>query len=146
MCTSTSQISFNFNHTVDAQKVEIVAGETTKQVNFFTSGNKIYFEVKAPIYELMEAGALSEGQNFTVRLVGVHAEDNATKTLGEDGTIAVDYVCGAKPLKLISSTNFDNTHKFLSFWPKGDADGIITLTFDGNIQITRVRDKDCIKK
>lgn len=135
MCTSTSQISFNFNHTVDAQKVEIVAGETTKQVNFFTSGNKIYFEVKTPIYELMEAGALSEGQSFTVRLVGIHAEDDATKTLGEDGTIAVDYVCGAKPLKLISSTNFDNTHKFLSFWPKGDADGIITLTFDGNIQI-----------
>ena len=44
MCTSTSQISFNFNHTVDAQKVEIVAGETTKQVSFFTSGNKIYLK------------------------------------------------------------------------------------------------------
>ncbi len=135
MCTSTSQLSFNFNRTVDAQKVEIVAGETTKQVSFYTSGNTIYFEVKAPIYELMDAGALSEGQTFTVRLVGVHAEDDAAKTLGEDGTVAVDYVCGAKPLKLTSSTNFDNTHKFLSFWPKGDADGIITLTFDGNIKI-----------
>lgn len=135
MCTSTSQLSFNFNRTVDAQKVEIVAGETTKQVSFYTSGNTIYFEVKAPIYELMDAGALSEGQTFTVRIVGVHAEDDAAKTLGEDGTVAVDYVCGAKPLKLTSSTNFDNTHKFLSFWPKGDADGIITLTFDGNIKI-----------
>lgn len=135
MCTSTSQLSFNFNRTVDAQKVEIVAGEATKQVSFYTSGNTIYFEVKAPIYELMDAGALSEGQTFTVRLVGVHAEDDAAKTLGEDGTVAVDYVCGAKPLKLTSSTNFDNTHKFLSFWPKGDADGIITLTFDGNIKI-----------
>ena len=135
MCTSTSQLSFNFNRTVDAQKVEIVAGEATKQVSFYTSGNTIYFEVKAPIYELMDAGALSEGQTFTVRIVGVHAEDDAAKTLGEDGIVAVDYVCGAKPLKLTSSTNFDNTHKFLSFWPKGDADGIITLTFDGNIKI-----------
>lgn len=135
MCTSNSQLSFNFNRTVDAQKVEIVAGETTKQVSFNTSGNTIYFEVKAPIYELMDAGVLSEGQTFTVRLVGVHLEDDATKILGEDGTVAIDYVCGAKPLKLISSTNFDNSHNFLSFWPKGDADGIITLTFDGNIKI-----------
>lgn len=135
MCTSTSQLSFNFNRTVDAQKVEIVAGEATKQVSFNTSGNTIYFEVKAPIYELMQTGALSEGQTFMVRLVGVHVEDDATKLLGEDGTVETQYVCGAKPLTLVSATNFDNTHAFRSFWAKGDADGIITLTFDGNIKI-----------
>lgn len=135
MCTSTSQLSFNFNRTVDAQRIEIVAGQTTKTVSFNTNGNTIYFEVKAPIYELMQAGALSEGDHFTVHFVGVHSEDNPDLLLGTDGSLSVDYVCGAKPVTLASATNFDNTHKFLSFWPKGDADGIITLTFDGNIQI-----------
>lgn len=135
MCTSTSQISFVFNRMIDAKKVEIVAGSESKPISFNTNGNSLYFEVKQPIYELMKAGKLTEGQEFSIRISGIHEDGEESNVYGENGQLTQSFVCGAKPVALVSSTNFSNDHAFRSFWTKGDADGLVTLTFDGNIKV-----------
>ena len=135
MCTRNSQLSFGFNRTVDAQKVEIVTSTTTKPVAFNINANSIYFEVKQPIYELMSAGQLAEGETFDVRISGIHENGDESNIYGDNGEFTAHFVCGAKPVALASSTNFSNDHAFRSFWTKGDPDGIVTLTFDGNIKV-----------
>lgn len=135
MCTRDSQLSFRFNRSVDAQKVEIVTEKATKSIAFNTNSNSIYFEVKQPIYELMKAGQLAEGDNFSIRISGIHQDGDDSNVYGENGELTAQFVCGAKPVSLVSSTNFSNDHAFRSFWTKGDPDGIVTLTFDGNIKV-----------
>ena len=135
MCTATSQLSFGFNRTVDCRKVELVVGEESKAIAFNTGSNSIYFEVKQVIYNLMKSGKLKEGDKFSFRISGICEDGNSENLYNTDGVLTIDYICGAKPVSLVSATNFTTDHKFRSFWPKGDADGIITLTFDGNIKV-----------
>lgn len=135
MCTKTSQLSFGFNNVVSCSKVEIIAGSVTKPIDFGVNGNSVFFEVKEPIYTMMAAGQLHEGDEFTIRLSGLCVEGDEDVKYGTDGVYTSTFKCGAKPVALVSKSNFSNDHQFRSFWPKGDAEGIVTLTFDGNIKL-----------
>lgn len=147
MCTSTSQISYYFDQPVQCSKVEIVTSKTTKVIDFNRNGNHIFFEVKEPIYALMQAGSLSEGEEFSIRLSGVVSNDDSSlkvtastidgdnATVEADGVVSAKFICGAKPVTLVSTSNFDQSHSFKSFWTKGDTDGIVTLTFSGAIKV-----------
>ncbi len=147
MCTSTSQVSFSFDKPVECSKVEIVTSKTSKIIDFNRNTNKIFFEVKEPIYALMKAGSLAEGEEFSIRLTGVNSTDDSSikvtdcsiegenASVDANGVVTAKFICGAQPVSLVSNTNFSNTHSFKSFWTKGDADGIVTLTFSGDIKV-----------
>ncbi len=147
MCTSTSQVSFSFDKPVECSKVEIVTSKTSKIIDFNRSANKVFFEVKEPINALMKAGSLAEGEEFSIRLTGVTSTDDssisvtdcsiegANASVDANGVVTAKFICGAQPVSLVSNSNFSNTHSFKSFWTKGDADGIVTLTFSGDIKV-----------
>ena len=135
-CTANSQISVYFDNSVSCSGVSIVYGDNGKKpIEFNTGSTSVFFEVKDAIYNLMNKGELKEGDKFSFVLSGVTLRDDATVKAGEDGTVSIEYVCGAKPVALVSATNFDTTHVFRSFWTKGNADGLVTLTFDGPIKV-----------
>lgn len=134
-CTSNSQMRFKFNQAVACTGVEVIVGSHTEELNFNTGANTVFFELKEPIYKLMSAGTLKEGESFTIRLTGVTVNGDAKDKLGDDGVVEETFICGKKPIALVSNTNFVNTHIFKSFWKKGDADGIVKLVFDGDIKV-----------
>lgn len=135
MCTSTSQCSFGFSNQVSCSKVEIVAGSVSKPIEFNINSNRVFFSLKEPVYALMANGTLKEGDTFSVRLSGLCINGNESVKYGTDGVLTASFKCGAKPVALVSKSNFSTDHAFRSFWTKGDADGIVTLTFDGDIVV-----------
>lgn len=135
MCTNTRQIAFRFNNPVACSRVEFVNGNYTKRLDAQISKSSILLDIKETFYKFMKENNLKEGDEFTIRLSGVRSAEDAENILGTDGVIETKYICGKKPVALLSEGNFSNDHKFLSFWPTGTPDGIFTLQFDGDLQV-----------
>lgn len=131
MCTQTRQIGFQFNTPVACDGVEIVSGNFTKSLDAVVSSNSIYLNIKDDFYKFMTNGNLKEGDQFTIRVINVRNADDESDVLGD---VTASFVCGKKPVALVNEGNFSTSHTFLSFWPKGNADGIFTLTFDGDLE------------
>lgn len=135
MCTNTRQIAFRFNNPVACSRVEFINGNYTKRLDAQISKSSILLDIKETFYKFMKENNLKEGDEFTIRLSGVRSADDAENILGTDGVIETKFICGKKPVALLSEGNFSNDHKFLSFWPTGTPDGIFTLQFDGDLQV-----------
>lgn len=135
MCTNTRQIAFRFNNPVACSRVEFINGNYTKRLDAQMSKSSILLDIKETFYKFMKENNLKEGDEFTIRLSGVRSADDAENILGTDGVIETKFICGKKPVALLSEGNFSNDHKFLSFWPTGTPDGIFTLQFDGDLQV-----------
>lgn len=135
MCTNTRQIAFRFNNPVACSRVEFINGNYTKRLDAQMSKSSILLDIKETFYKFMKENNLKEGDEFTIRLSGVRSAEDAENILGTDGVIETKFICGKKPVALLSEGNFSNDHKFLSFWPTGTPDGIFTLQFDGNLQV-----------
>lgn len=135
MCTNTRQIAFRFNNPVACSRVEFVNGNYTKRLDAQMSKSSILLDIKETFYKFMKENNLKEGDEFTIRLSGVRSAEDAENILGTDGVIETKFICGKKPVALLSEGNFSNDHKFLSFWPTGTPDGIFTLQFDGDLQV-----------
>ena len=135
MCTNTRQIAFRFNNPVACSRVEFVNGNYTKRLDAQISKSSILLDIKETFYKFMKENNLKEGDEFTIRLSGVRSAEDAENILGTDGVIETKFICGKKPVALLSEGNYSNDHKFLSFWPTGTPDGIFTLQFDGDLQV-----------
>lgn len=135
MCTNTRQIAFRFNNPVACSRVEFINGNYTKRLDAQMSKSSILLDIKETFYKFMKENNLKEGDEFTIRLSGVRSAEDAENILGTDGVIETKFICGKKPVALLSEGNFSNDHKFLSFWPTGTPDGIFTLQFDGDLQV-----------
>lgn len=135
MCTNTRQIAFRFNNPVACSRVEFVNGNYTKRLDAQMSKSSILLDIKETFYKFMKENNLKEGDEFTIRLTGVRSAEDAENILGTDGVIETKFICGKKPVALLSEGNYSNDHKFLSFWPTGTPDGIFTLQFDGDLQV-----------
>ena len=135
MCTNTRQIAFRFNNPVACSRVEFINGNYTKRLDAQMSKSSILLDIKETFYKFMKENNLKEGDEFTIRLSGVRSAEDAENILGTDGVLETKFICGAKPVALLSEGNYSNDHKFLSFWPTGTPDGIFTLQFDGDLQV-----------
>ena len=135
MCTKTRQIAFRFNNPVACSRVEFINGNYTKRLDAQMSKSSILLDIKETFYKFMKENNLKEGDEFTIRLSGVRSAEDAENILGTDGVIETKFICGKKPVAILSEGNFSNDHKFLSFWPTGTPDGIFTLQFDGDLQV-----------
>lgn len=135
MCTNTRQIAFRFNNPVACSRVEFVNGNYTKRLDAQMSKSSILLDIKETFYKFMKENNLKEGDKFTIRLSGVRSAEDAENILGTDGILETKFICGKKPVALLSEGNYSNDHKFLSFWPTGTPDGIFTLQFDGDLQV-----------
>lgn len=135
MCTNTRQIAFRFNNPVACSRVEFVNGNYTKRLDAQISKSSILLDIKETFYKFMKENNLKENDEFTIRLSGVRSAEDAENILGTDGILETKFICGKKPVALLSEGNYSNDHKFLSFWPTGTPDGIFTLQFDGDLQV-----------
>lgn len=135
MCTKTRQIAFRFNNPVACSRVEFINGNYTKRLDAQITKSSILLDIKETFYKFMKENNLKENDEFTIRLSGVRSAEDAENILGTDGVLETKFICGKKPVALLSEGNYSNDHKFLSFWPTGTPDGIFTLQFDGDLQV-----------
>ncbi len=88
--------------------------------------------------QLMEAyrnATVKEGDEVTVRVVGVRCVDYDDIRYNGNGRIDVAFTVAAKPAELTGSVNLPTTGmpRMLSYYLPGDAAGIIEMEFDGEL-------------
>lgn len=132
VCTETTQISFNFNMPVSLSNAEVQVGETIVELTPTINTSNVFFNITNDFYALLSDGTLSDGDEFTIRLNGLHSSSNSELIYGEDGVCEASFVSGPKPIALVSTENIEG-NTFRSYWTPGDENGILKLTFDGEI-------------
>ncbi|MCI6295304.1 MAG: Ig-like domain-containing protein [Bacteroidales bacterium] len=130
------QVLFYFSQNVKISGAEIVVGDYSQSISANLSGSTVFFNCGDDLMALLNAGKLQENDIITFRLKNVRMAANESVLYGEDGTCEVSYVCAGNPVKLVSVSGLlEEGNKFLSYWVKGDPRGILTATFDGDLQV-----------
>lgn len=130
--TGTGQFTARFSMNVSIDGATMTVGTNTKSLTRANSSANpsVLLELKTVIGDMLKSGAAKAGDKFTVKLTGVHATDNESYVYGDDGTLTVEYIMPEMPTTL-DSKSMPST--FLSYWAKGDADAVMTLTFSDNL-------------
>ena len=130
------QVLFYFNSNVKISGAEIACGDYSESISANISGSTVFFNCGESLMGLLNAGRLQENDIVTFRLKNVRMASDESVRYGEDGTCEVGYVFAGKPVQLTSVSGLlDENNKFLSFWRKGDARGMLTLSFDGDLLV-----------
>ncbi len=128
-------ISWQFNRPVEYGAITFSAGKEGSEVQQedvecrYTNG---FYSVSVRDYILqwLDEGAVEGGDPVVLTIADVHAEGDVSNYYGDDGTVRLTWQCCNIPTKLVSGV-WPST--FLSWWDEGDSNGIITLTFDGDL-------------
>ena len=129
-------VSIQFNKPIAIDAAMFSCNQTLTEVEYTLQSENIVFDLKNVIYNLMSNGNLKPGEQFAVVLDGVHAENDSTEILGEDGSFVLTYTLDEMPIALDSTVNVEN-NPFLSYWMENDEKGIIKLVFDGELKTVK---------
>lgn len=136
-------ISVQFNQAVQIGGAMISCNQTMTEIPYDVQSSNVVFDIKERIFGLIEKGNLKPGDQFGIILHDICALNNDKLIYGEDGTLVLTYELGETPVSLKSTSNVEN-NPFLSYWVENDPKGIITLTFDGELQQNNDRAKETI--
>ncbi|MBQ8773263.1 MAG: hypothetical protein IJZ17_02145, partial [Muribaculaceae bacterium] len=129
VATGSQRCQVSFNMAVTVETVKLVVGDAVVALTPNFIGGSIVVEIQSTMIDLMADGMMKEGDTFKIVFSGIAPAADASALYNGDGKLEVSYICGGNPVRLINETNTDMT--FLSYWLDGDADGVITLEFDG---------------
>ena len=125
-------VSVQFNRAVSLNhEAKILAAGKEASVAVNGQTNIYSLEIKEIIMGWLTDGTLAGGDTFTIRLFNITAADDASQLYGTDGTADINYICGAMPVKLVSSEN--TSGEFKSYYMPNDPTAIVKLEFDGEI-------------
>lgn len=130
--TGTGQLTVTFNRGVTNSGATLTCGNYSAPLTQLETANttSISYQLKTVIYDLVNEGICKSGDTFTVTIKGIASVNDATQLYGTDGTLTLTYIMPAVPMSKVSEVK---PEKFLSYWAPGDADGVMTLTFNQNI-------------
>lgn len=139
------QILFKFSSNVKIDGAEIVCGDNAQSVRADVKGSSVLVLPKSVLYGLLKSGELNSGETFTVRLRNVRMEKIEDNLYGTDGTCEASFVSASKPVELVKAGGLlASGNPFLSYWNKGDENGIIRAEFDGPLQVPEAGSTDQI--
>ncbi len=135
------RMTFVFDGPVTATSATLRFADGTYSSVTMTSDNSSIETIFAS--ELMDAyreGKVKEGDEVTIRIVGVRSADFDDIRYDGNGRLEASFPIAAKPIELISSSNLPTTGmpRMLSYYLPDDPDGIVTMTFDGDIDPSRI--------
>lgn len=117
-CNGTATMKSG-NMTNDTLGVSIISSTCSAQV-----------EYKAALIDWISKGRVQEGDTVTFTFTNVASAAYPDSLLNGDGTLTLSYLVPAKPVQLIEE---HVPETFLSYWLSDDEDGILRLTFDGEL-------------
>lgn len=136
-----SNIIASFNKAVIASSAEIAVGSQSTDIEFNIQGSNILVEPKTMIMDFLNNGLLKAGDTFQLIIKGIRAANNNSVKYGTDGTLALTFVCGPKPISLVKTEGIEN-NRFLSYWLKGDEQAILKFEFDGALMSSKGREEE----
>lgn len=132
-----SSVTFVFNQAVKYDDVIIsyetaagAKGSVTPRVNKY--GTQLIVNIQNSIKPLVQDGTIAPGSQISIIFSNLAAEKGGNKFNGEDYS-KFDFTVSSVGLVTTSEAW---PSQFKSFWVPGDADGIIKLTFNGNLKTT----------
>ncbi len=129
--TNTLPLSLQFNKTVTSGPAVFSSGENTASAAAVTRNGYASYSIKSKVFEWMKSGLVKAGDTLTVVISDICSALNSEQKFGEDGTLTLEYYIPEMPTMLNSKFV---PEKFLSYWPKGDASGIVSLTYDKQLK------------
>ena len=133
----TMLITFNQNVKLSSRKAMIKFHDRLTdsaagiEVNASPSNNTLSVPLYNPLKSYIQSGAIKPGDEFSVTLSDLTAESDEKYTDAlPDGSATFTFLCGNIPLVAIERYCPDT---FLSYWPAGTKEGILTMTFNGNL-------------
>lgn len=129
--TNTLPLSLQFNKTVTTGPAVFSSGENTASATAVTRNGYASYSIKSKVFDWMKIGAVKAGDKLTVVISDICSALNSEQRFGEDGTLTLEYYIPEMPT-MLSSKSVPET--FLSYWPKGDASGIVSLTYDHKLK------------
>ncbi len=130
----SGMVVFTFNTAISVESVTASTGTTTVTIdrwNCYTTDVSI--ELKETVKSWFDSGIIKQGDKFTVTLTGVRSALDETILCNGDGIVSVEFICAGMPTQLTSESS---PEKFLSFFSLNKEDGIIILTYDGELSTT----------
>lgn len=119
-----------FNAPISVEKGVLSTNGVNVNVTPSTYNSTIQIDLTSRIETWLRNGVLQKGQEFTLTLTGIKTITDG-KLYNGDGKLTVTYVSAGQPAKLV---NAKTPAVFKSYWMPGDADGIVTLTFDRDLK------------
>lgn len=129
--TNTLPLSLQFNKAISSGPAVFTSGENTASAAAVTRNGYASYSIKSKIFEWMKSGAVKAGDKLTVVISDICSALNSEQKFGTDGTLTLEYYIPEMPTMLSSKSV---PEKFLSYWPKGDASGIVSLTYDNQLK------------
>lgn len=119
---------FNKNVTVKGCRLKVADKEESIPIHFW--GRFAGVDLKTKLIDLFNEG-MKEGDEISLTLLEVTTEDKSASL----GDITTKYYSAAKPIMLVNQKNTPGygMNTLLTWIPENSDQGIVTLTFDGNI-------------
>lgn len=125
------ELTFNMNADADSSIVTIGRKINSKiETRTSTNSGKLGLVLKDSLSKWLDAGLFTEGEEMTITIPNVHAATDASIKYGTDGTLVLKFLTPGKPHTLVDKKL---PNPFLSYWNKGDENGMAVLTFDADV-------------
>ena len=128
--TNTYPLSVQFNKAVSTGPAVISSGENIASITGVSRSGYTSYSIKTKIFEWMKARDVKAGDKLTVVISDICSALNSEQRFGEDGTLTLEYYIPEMPTTLDSKSVPET---FLSYWPKGDSKGIVSLTYNSQL-------------
>ncbi|MBP3538163.1 MAG: hypothetical protein J6J93_11595 [Muribaculaceae bacterium] len=134
-------LMFYFNREVnldkDATVIEYTNSKTSEKATVSATttvnGKNVSVSVYSALKPLIQDGSVNPGDQIYVRLKDVKSATGSVYPGTDDrGYVSFAYICGSIPTVSTAETV---PAVFKSFWKQGDADGILSKTFDSELSI-----------
>lgn len=126
-------ISVAFSESVNMSGAVFSSGNNSVELvgNLIPGSTTYMFDVRNTVYTWLKEGRIKKGDNLTLTLSDVCSATDADNKYGNNGTVTLSWIAPEVP---VSMTNATVPAEFLSYWAAGNADGIVKLEFDGDLQ------------
>jgi len=134
--TGLGKVSLTFDRAISVEGATITSGVNSADLTVnVTSSFYAGCDFKSTLNGWLQSGVVKENDPVTITFKGITMANNANVKYGTDGTLTLNYKAPKAPVTLV---NLTKPEKFKESWTAGDADGIVTFTFSGDISTTEL--------
>lgn len=123
------QVVIVFSTAVSGASASLKAGDKTGNAYVSVNGMTMWVDIENTVRNWCEDGTLKEGDEFTLNLTNIKSALSGS-LLNGDGKLTLTYKSTGKSTKLLTSSV---PSVFKSYFAPTDPEGIVTLTFDNDL-------------
>ncbi len=133
-------VDMTFNQNVRIGLVELTAGKGVESVSANVHGAYVSIDIKDILNQFYNDGRLKEGDDIRLKFNNVAPAADVTKLYNGTGIIELTYKAGKMPLQIVNTANTPQGNPampvFKSYYMSDDNSGIVSLTFNGEINMS----------